>query len=368
MNPIETIRDFINTSKFYCPIRHSNPLSPSESDDISDYMKDQLNDLTLEEIIAVVKDDKDIYDAIRKSVITYLCRREIMQVERKVIDAFEKRSEDPISYPTITFTPITHHSLTPNQIPDIISKVKNTIDITDVRLPQIINILDDTKFYLIDSFPDNIVEIYWFEVNEGPSFYINSADAITTDTSNTLPKNYCTICCKMDNDGYMFYSNIPNIDSPYTMIICKDFNKLCHHIPADYHLKYNYPTSSNDTLNCEFKTALELYNNMGVYEDEFNTVEAAPYINDNLPFQTDPKINMLYLIAKHCIQFSGPDNAETINSLIEWILNNTPLLSEIKAHPSYDNWMRAIELAHIPISDGMFVSRYHLFKYFNYRP
>lgn len=372
MNPIDNIRNFINSSKFYCPIRHSNPLSQGEYDDIKSYMKDLIGDLSLEEIIYTLKDDTDLYISLRNLVIKSLCNREVVKLEREILDTFNERSSDPISFPVIIFTPITCHSLTLEQIPEIIAKVKNTINISDIRLPQLVNILDDTKFYLVDSFPDNIVEIYWFELNEGANFYINSFESITQET--TPMRNYCTICCKINNNGYMFYSNIPDNNIPYTMIISKDFNELCNHIPVEYHHRYNYPlapapATTQAPYAHEFKTALELYNsNMNTFDADLDTLTyIQPYINDNLPFQTDPKINMLYLIAKHSIQFSTPDNSAIINTLIEWILNNTPLLIEIKAHPSYNSWMIAIERSNIPLEDGMFISRYHLFKYLDYK-
>lgn len=87
----------------------------------------------------------------------------------------------------------------------------------------------------------------------------------------------------------------------------------------------------------------------------------------NLPSNVDHKVNMLYLIAQYSLQFSSENYIIHINNLIDWIKNNLPLLDEIKNHPQYNEWMNAIHQANIPITDGMFLSRYFLFKYYDYR-
>jgi hypothetical protein len=107
---------------------------------------------------------------------------------------------------------------------------------------------------------------------------------------------------------------------------------------------------------------------MDTFTDNYSPID---YIynppTQNLPSNVDPKVNMLYIIAMHSLQFSNENNITSINNLINWIKNNLPLLDEIKNHPQYNEWMNAIHHANIPINDGMFLSRYFLFKYYDYR-
>lgn len=106
---------------------------------------------------------------------------------------------------------------------------------------------------------------------------------------------------------------------------------------------------------------------MNTFEDNYSPIDYIYNYIDNLPSNVDPKVNMLYVIAKYSIQFSSDNNIATINSLIDWVKNNLPLVNEIKEHPYYNDWMNAVHQANIPITDGMFLSRYFLFKYFDYR-
>lgn len=129
--------------------------------------------------------------------------------------------------------PTKYHTLNCNEINIVINKVKNTLIINNIEIPQIINLLNNTSQNGVEDFINNIEEIFWFEINEKSLFYINSLDPVIINNP-IINTNFSSIFCRLSNNYYLFYTNMPSNILPYTIVVSTNYKDVYNNIPLEY--------------------------------------------------------------------------------------------------------------------------------------